>query len=71
MNVLLHRAKTKEESVRSEYDTIVFDFRQKHLRGLRELDIEQSIIAFKQKLLSRVNSDVLECAAKVMRFGFF
>lgn len=65
----LEEAAAKEESVRSEYDTVVFDIRQNHIRGLRQLEIEQSIVAFKQKLLSRVNSDVLARAAKARSSG--
>lgn len=56
---------TREDLERNEYDTMVFNLRQQHIRGLKELEATQSLAAFKQRLLSRVTNQLLARAAEV------
>ena len=60
-----YRAAEEEAEAKEEYSTLVFNLRQEHLRGLRELDVIHSLSVFKQRLLSRINDLFLTRAAEV------
>lgn len=69
MDALQNRAAAQEEAARDEYDSIVLNLRQQHMRGMQELDITQVLRAFKRKLLKKINDMFLMRAAEVPRLG--
>ncbi|CDJ49027.1 hypothetical protein, conserved [Eimeria brunetti] len=65
----LEEATAKEEAAHDEYDNTVLEIKQQNQRGLKELYAIQSLSAFKQKLLSKVNNTFLSRANEARSKG--